>query len=126
MRAPANPKEAGLEWAPEYVKKNNWTSYNGPLPASITDVYALKDTLPEGTPTARHQYLGEVHDTKRDQYQTFRIGNWVYDLAADSYKVRQIFDSKGKYVAGYPSVPGMLTVVVALRFGPVCLPAIAI
>lgn len=91
VEPPANPYDADTPWSAKYRKSHSTTYYpRGDMPADIAASHFTTDILPDGTPTARHQYRGEAHDPINDIYYTTRHSLWAYDLESGKYRVNAL------------------------------------
>lgn len=73
-KMPSDPDDATYPWSAAYkaLSTGTFTAY--------TPIVTTADSLPDGTPTSRHQYNGVWFDRKRRQVGMSRNAKWVYDL----------------------------------------------
>ena len=113
VQPPSDPEKPGAEWSAQYKKSKNFTNYRPALafPADI---------LPDGKPTARHQYSGVWFDSKRKTINQSRGHLWTFNTLTGE-TVGDVWHVDGK--DRYPGIYGNLwynefhdTVVGHLRF----------
>ncbi|MCB1801703.1 MAG: hypothetical protein KDI82_08455 [Gammaproteobacteria bacterium] len=102
IRPPSDPAQP--RWSDAYRKTHSTTNYpSDDLPDEIKAIgHPFTDILPDGTPTARHQYFGEFHDTTRDRYCSSRVSLWCLDLTTLEYDLNTY---KADGVPFWPDVP---------------------
>ena len=87
LDVPSRPNAPGAEWSPNYDIPPNGTFTNytttGGFGVDADGIY--QDRLPDGRPTSRHNYMGTVWDTTRNQIIETRISKWTFDVATKTH-----------------------------------------